>query len=391
MSPAPDARPGEGARGRLLFIVNEARYFLSHRLDLALAARADGWEVEVASAPGAGQEGIRAAGLTVHGLPLSRSGANPLRELRAVLAARRLLRERRPDLVHCVALKAIVIGGLAARLTGTAGRVLAIAGLGHTFIERGPAQILLRALFRGLLPWLAGKGGRLIVQNDEDLDTLGVPLDLRRRSVLIRGSGVNLERFAPAPEPAGPATVLVAGRMLRTKGIGEVVEAARRLKARGIAVRVLLAGDSDRGNAAAIAPETLAAWQSEGLVEWLGHRADMPDLLAGSHIACLPSYREGLPKSLIEAAAAGRPIVTSDVTGCRDVVRDGDNGLLVPARDAEALAGALRRLIDDPARRRRMGARGREIAEEAFGLNGVIDRTLQVYREAGQVYREGES
>lgn len=384
MSPAPDARPGEGARGRLLFIVNEAWYFLSHRLDLALAARADGWEVEVASAPGASQEGIRAAGLTAHSLPLSRSGANPLRELRAVLAARRLLRERRPDLVHCVALKAIVIGGLAARLTGTAGRVFTIAGLGHTFIERGPAQILLRTLFRGLLPWLAGKGGRLIVQNDEDLDTLGVPLGLRRRSVLIRGSGVDLERFVPAPEPAGPATVLVASRMLRTKGIGEVVEAARRLKARGTAVRVLLAGASDRGNAAAIAPETLTAWQSEGLVEWLGHRADMPDLLAGSHIACLPSYyREGLPKSLIEAAAAGRPIVTSDVTGCRDVVRDGDNGLLVPARDAEALAGALRRLIDDPAQRQRMGARGREIAEEAFGLNGVIDRTLQVYREAG--------
>lgn len=384
MSPAPDARPGEGARGRLLFIVNEAWYFLSHRLDLALAARADGWEVEVASAPGASQEGIRAAGLTAHSLPLSRSGANPLRELRAVLAARRLLRERRPDLVHCVALKAIVIGGLAARLTGTAGRVFTIAGLGHTFIERSPAQILLRTLFRGLLPWLAGKGGRLIVQNDEDLDTLGVPLGLRRRSVLIRGSGVDLERFVPAPEPAGPATVLVASRMLRTKGIGEVVEAARRLKARGTAVRVLLAGDSDRGNAAAIAPETLTAWQSEGLVEWLGHRADMPDLLAGSHIACLPSYyREGLPKSLIEAAAAGRPIVTSDVTGCRDVVRDGDNGLLVPARDAEALAGALRRLIDDPAQRQRMGARGREIAEEAFGLNGVIDRTLRVYREAG--------
>ncbi len=365
----------------LLFIVNEAGYFLSHRLPLALAAREAGWRVSVATAPGAGQETIRAAGFTAHSLPLTRSGANPWQELRAIGSTWRLLRRTKPDLVHCVALKAIVAGGLAARFAGSPACVFAIAGLGHVFIDSGAKHRLLGTLFRALLPLLVGDRARVIVQNDEDLDLLGASATLRRRAVLIPGSGVDLARFAPTPEPANPVAVLVAGRMLWTKGIGEFVAAARLLRASGVTARFLLAGASDPGNPAAIPENELAHWQHEGVVEWLGQRDDMHELWSRCHIACLPSYREGLPKSLVEAAASARPIVASDVPGCRDVVRDGENGLLVPPENAEALAGALRRLLEDGALRRRLGDRGRQIACERFGLRDVVAATLSLYED----------
>ena len=366
---------------RLLFVVNQAGYFLSHRLPLALAARDAGWEVHVATARAPEQRIIAEAGLTPHDLPLSRAGLRPDKELRAILASWRLLRRLRPRVVHCVALKAVLAGGLAARLAGTPRCVIAIAGLGHLFIEGGAKSRLLRGLFRGLLRLLVGPRTRIIVQNDEDPGHLGLGEVARRRTVLIPGAGVDIERFRPTPEPDGMVTVLLGSRMLWTKGIGEYVEAARLLRDRGLAVRLLLAGDSDPGNPAAVPPARLESWNRDGAVEWLGQRDDMADLLASSHIACLPSYREGLPKSLIEATAAGRPIVATDVPGCRAVVRDGDNGLLVPARDAEALAEALARLVGDAAQRQRMGARGREIAIETFDLDKIIAATLSLYED----------
>ncbi len=222
----------------------------------------------------------------------------------------------------------------------------------------------------------------MILQNPDDLERLAAAGAARQRLVLIAGSGVDLQRITPQPEPDGPVAVLLASRMIWKKGVAILVEAARRLRAEGVAARFLLAGDSDPGNPAAIPPAQLADWAREGVVEWLGFEDDMPALLAGSHIVCLPSsYGEGVPKSLIEGAAAGRPLVTTDTPGCRSIARDGENGILVPPENPDALAAALRRLIEDPALRRQMGARGRAIAEAAFGLDRVNAETLALYRD----------
>ena len=371
---------------RLLYLVNDAGYFASHRLPLALAARDAGWEVHVATRPDAALERLGAAGLAIHALPISRSGLRPDRELRSLLAARRLIRSLRPELVHCIALKAVLLGGLAARLAArpidTPPVVLAIAGLGHVFTETTPSARLLQAAFRALLPLAAGARGRFILQNRADFERLEAMPALTGRCRLIAGSGVDPAVYRAEPEPEGLVTVLMASRLIRKKGVAEFVEAARRLRAAGVEVRFRLAGDSDPGNPATVTRAELEAWHAEGAVEWLGRRDDVPALLAASHIACLPSYYgEGVPKSLIEAAAAGRPAVTTATPGCADIVRDGENGLTVSPRDVEALAEALRRLIEDGALRRRLGARGREIAIAEFGLEQVIAETLALYRE----------
>ena len=350
---------------KLLFIVNDAGYFLSHRLRHAEAAREAGWRVEVATAAGPAQEGIRAAGFTAHSLPLTRYGLRLDQELRSVFAAWRLIRRLEPDLVHCVALKAAVAGGLAARLAGVPAVVLSVAGLGHAFTDGGPSGRLVRQILRGLMPILVSPRTRLILQNREDLERLASRDSIRSRSVLIPGAGVDLDRFSPTAEPDSPATVLLASRMIWKKGVGEFVAAARALRQTDSSWRFLLAGDSDPGNPAAIERAQLEAWNREGAVEWLGQRDDMPELLENCHVFCLPSYYgEGVPKSLIEAAACGRAAVTTDMPGCRDVVRDGENGFLVAPREPAALAEALRRLIEDPALRQHFGRRGREIACE---------------------------
>jgi glycosyltransferase involved in cell wall biosynthesis len=223
-----------------------------------------------------------------------------------------------------------------------------------------------------------------LVQNPDDaalVAQLGAPTSRIRR---IAGSGVDLEQFRPTPSPEGRTGIVVVlpARLLWDKGVGEFVAAARILVRRGVTARFLLAGEPDPLNPASIPDDQILQWTREGVVESLGWIADMPALLAACDIVCLPSYREGLPKSLIEAAAAGKPIVTTDVPGCREIVHDGDNGLLAPPRNANALADALGRLIGDPALRERMGARSRARAEQEFGLELVIRQTLALYREA---------
>lgn len=377
---APDERTGAAPR-RLLFVVTDAHYFLHHRAALAEAAADAGWEVHVATAPGPASPGIAERGFAWHPLPLSRAGLRPDREARALYRTWRLCRRLRPDIVHLVALKPIVLGGLAARVAGVPGRVLAVAGLGHVFTERGLLPALLRAGVRGLLPLLLGRSGRLVVQNADDRARLGRLPSVRQHTVLIPGAGVDLDRFVARREPPPPVRVLLPSRMLWKKGVGEFVGAAERLRAAGADARFLLAGWSDPGNPGAVPESQLRAWHDAGAVEWLGRRDDMPELMAASHIVCLPSYYgEGVPLSLVEAAASGRPAVTTDMPGCRDVVRDGESGLLVPPHDVDALAAALERLIADGELRRRLGARGREIAEAGFGRAEVVAATLAVYR-----------
>jgi len=365
---------------RLLFTGNEAAYFMAHRHDLARAARDAGWEVHVASPPGAAIEEMRAAGFVPHVLPVTRSGMRPDRELLSLVAHCRLIRRLQPDLIHAIALKAIVLTGFANRLSGNRPLILGVMGLGHFFTEPSLEARLIRLLFRLLFPLLVGRRCRVVHQNQADLERLSYTPAVAARSALVRGSGVDVEQFRPAPEPPGPVTVLLPARMIWKKGIGQFVEAARLLAAADLGVRMVLAGDSDAGNPFAVPREQLVAWNQSGVVTWLGHQTDMPALFASCHIVALPTYYgEGLPQSLLEAAASGRPIVTTDTPGCNDVVHHEDNGLLVPPRDPAALAAALQRLCRDPALRRRLGARGRTRAMTEFSMATVHGQMLEMY------------
>jgi glycosyltransferase involved in cell wall biosynthesis len=281
-----------------------------------------------------------------------------------------------------VALKPTLYGTLAAMLTGVPRVVNALTGMGYVFVSRAWTARVLR-LIVGLLfhVVLDRRNSLLILQNPDDARQLieaGVVSP--ERIALIRGSGVDTARFVPGPRPPGTPVAVLVARMLWDKGVAEMVEAGRLLRARGVPVRILLVGDADPGNPSAIPTDRLNSWHDEDVAEWLGHRDDIPAVLRTAHIAVLPSYREGLPKSLLEAAAAGLPLVASDVPGCREVVRHGYNGILVPPRDPVALADAIERLASDPELRALMGRRSREIVEEQFSQETVAAETLAVYR-----------
>lgn len=367
---------------KLLYFVTEDWYFCSHRLSLAIAAKEAGYEVVVVTRVQQHGDMIRDAGLRLIPFRIHRSGLNPLRESGTLARLIRLYRRERPAIVHHVAAKPVLYGSIAARAAGVPLVINTLAGMGWLLspsgIHSNQFKWYARALFRRQL-----RRGITVVQNPDDVRLLmRMGLDASRVH-RIAGSGVDLSVFVPRPEPAGTPIVVLPARFLWNKGIGEFVAAARLLRARGVKARFILAGKPDEMNPAAIAPEQLAAWVGEGIVECPGWIDDMPALLESCHIVCLPSYREGLPKALLEASATGRPIVTTDVAGCREVVHDGDNGLLVPARDPQALASALERMITDPALRSRMGRSGRLRAEQEFGNDRIIPATLEIYRAAG--------
>lgn len=365
---------------KLLFVVTEDWYFVSHRLPLAVAAQAAGFDVAVATRAGRQADVIRNAGIRLIPFTLSRRGGNPLRE---VMALWRLYRREKPDLVHHVALKPVMLGALAAWLARVPAQVNAVAGLGWLFTSSGRIVRLVRPVLRWTLARLLNQPHSLtIVQNPEDQSLLERSGVSAARLRLIRGAGVDVQVFYPVMPPPEPVCIVLVSRMLWDKGVGEFVEAARRLTKAGVSARFVLVGDPDPANPASVPESTLRSWHGQHGVEWWGRREGMPAVLQAAHIACLPSYREGLPKSLLEAAACGLPIVTTDAPGCREVVRDGVNGLLVPVRDAAALAAALRKLIDDTELRRRMGEQSRLRAETEFGQETVIKQTLAVYREA---------
>ena len=364
---------------RLLFVVTEDWYFVSHRLPLAVAAKEAGFEVSVATRPGKERERIESAGIRILPLQIDRRGMNPFRETMSVIRLARLLRREQPDLVHLVALKPVLLGNLAARLAGVRHRVSAVAGMGFLFAGKKRGGML-----APLVQWLLGKalrGSCVIVQNPDDAqllqEGLGVPAEDME---LIRGAGVDLKAFRPRPEPSGTPVVMLPSRLLWDKGVGEFVEAARRLRAEGVEARFVLVGEPDPGNPASVDERTVRSWEEEGVVEWWGHKKDMTSVLPRAHVVCLPSYREGLPKALIEATACGRPIVTCDVPGCREVVEQGVNGELVPPSNAEALAQAIQGLLMDRERRQRYGRAGRQRAEQVFGQDCVNEATLAIYR-----------
>lgn len=371
---------------KLVLFANTDWYLYNFRRSLALALREAGHEVLLISPDGSYGGKLRALGLRWQPVPMDRRSLNPVREALLLLHLVRLLRRERPDIVHGFTIKCAVYGSLAARVAGVPGRVNAVAGMGYVFISDSPKARVLRPIVRALLRVaLGGRNARLILQNPDDVALFADARLMDEAQVrLIPGSGVDCSRFLArtAGDPgARPLRVLLAARLLWDKGIAEYVAAARHLRAEGRALRFLLAGDPDPGNPAAVPEADVRRWVDEGVVEWLGHVDDMPALFASVDIVVLPSYREGLPKGLIEAAACALPLVTTDVPGCREVVRDGVDGLLVPARDADALANAIARLQDDPALAARLGQAARAKALAEFDERIVVERTLAVYRE----------
>lgn len=372
--------PSASRKPKLLFFVTEDWYFCSHRLPLGMGAREAGYDVAVATRVNQHGTVIEQAGLRLIPLRLSRGGKNPLTEWRTLFALYRLLRKERPDILHNVAMKPVLYGSLAARLAGTPHVVNALAGLGHIFADRERAGML-RQFVQWAFRWLLKGQNQVIVQNPDDLRLLlRVGAISPDQATLIRGSGVHLARFPQRAEPEGIPVVMLAARLLWDKGVREFVAAAELLHKAGIQARFVVVGEPDPENHSSIPVAQMVAWREAGHIEWWGKRNDMPDTLVQSHIVCLPSYYgEGVPKVLLEAAAVGRAIVTTDMPGCREAVTDGDNGLLVPARDVGALAEAVKALLKDPARRKAMGQRGRERAEAEFSEEQVVAKTLAIY------------
>lgn len=372
-------------RPKVMLFANTEWYLYNFRRSLALALRDAGYDVLLVSPPGPYGEKLRALGLRWVAAPMERQSLNPLRELALVNWLRRLIRTERVDLVHGFTIKCAVYGSLAARLARVRARVNAVAGMGYVFTSEATKARVLRPVVRALMQLaLDGDGARLILQNPDDVALFErAQLVDAARVRLIPGSGVDCRRFEPVSKrgAAKPFRVLLAARLLWDKGLAEYISAARRLRAEGRTIEFLLAGDPDPGNPAAVPEATVRAWVDEGVVNWLGHVNDMAALFASVDAVVLPSYREGLPKALIEAAACALPLVTTDVPGCREVVTDGVDGLLVPVRNAEALADAIARLQDDPELAARLGAAARTKALSEFDERIVIERTIDVYRE----------
>jgi len=364
----------------LFFASSEFLYHFS--LPLAAAVRAEGHEVVLASPPGRYAVRLAEAGFRWCPLPFERSGINPLRETITVLRVARVYRRERPDLVHHFTLKCALYGSLAAHFAGIRAVVNAITGVGYIFASTDFRAKLLGP-FVTLLCRIGFRNTQVIFQNPENKTMfIGHGIVSEDNSHLIRGAGVDTRRFGPSPEASGVPTVLMAGRMLWDKGVAEFVEAARRVKREGAMARFVLVGGCDPENPGAVPRELLHQWTRAGTAEWWGQREDMPMVFSQAHVVCLPSsYGEGVPTVLIEAAASGRAIVTTDMPGCREVVRHGENGLLVPPRNPEALAEAIATLLKDPALRARMGACGREIAVQEFSQERMVRETLEVYRE----------
>jgi glycosyltransferase involved in cell wall biosynthesis len=367
------------AKPVLVYLVTEDWYFLSHRLPMARAARAAGYEVHVVTHVDEGRAAIEAEGFRLHAMDWHRGSVSPLAFLSNVLAVRRLYKRIAPDLVHHVALQPTIVGSLAADGSPCM-RLNALAGLGFVFTSATTKAQLVRPILRALLRHALGhRRAATLVQNPDDraaVQSLGID---DSRIHVIPGSGVETDELTPLPEPDGPVTVGFVGRLLDDKGLRPLVSAHAILARRGKTVRLLIAGDPDPANPVSIPPQEIAEWARRPGLELLGHVPDIRNVWKAAHIAVLPSRREGLPKSLLEAAACGRPIVATDVPGCREIARPNVNALLVPPDDADALADAIGRLADDADLRRKFGEAGRRLVESEFSAARVGRDIVMLY------------
>ena len=370
---------------KILFLVNYLSFFLSHRLPIAEALLAKGFEVFIGYGElrGADPKLLEQRGFKVDFIPMQLGGFNLLRDLKTLYYIWGFFKRVKPDIVHLVTIKPYLYGGIISRLCGVRGLITAVSGLGTLFINKDLKSKLIRLLLYPIYKLAFNHlNQKVIVQNKDDLKTLVNWGVLNPSKVkLLKGSGVKLENFINLNEPGGTPTVCFAARLLRDKGVYEYVSAVKLLKERGIEAQFLLAGDLDINNPTGLKLDDLNKLKDEGYVKIIGFQKDIATLYAKSHIICLPSYREGFPKSLIEAAAAGRAVVTTDVPGCRDAIIPNKTGLLVPIKDSKKLADALQWLIENPKERIAMGKAGRKFAEKEFPIEKIILNHLDIYQD----------
>jgi len=369
----------------ILYISNTAWYLFNFRLSLMQAMAARGWTVNAAAPldPYAGK--LTAQGIRFWETPLKRSSLNPLHDLVYLLRLWRLCRQVKPDIIHLFTVKPVIYGSLAARFAGVPGIVNSVPGLGYIFLRGGIIQQLVRLLYKIVLRPPA----KIIFQNQEDMDLfLNLKLVTTPQTSLIRGSGVNSDYFNPEKiaitEDPNYTTFILLARMLWDKGIAEFVGAAQKVQAANPATRFILLGGSDAGNPAAVPEAWLREQHRQGYIQWIDHVDDVRPYLAASSVVVLPSfYKEGLPRSLLEAGALGKPIITTDIPGCRDLVADGVNGLLVPVKDVDSLTKAMLALSKNKTWREQMGQAGRKRVRECFDDRLIIQQTIEVYRGTG--------
>lgn len=372
---------------KLLIVVNDLGFFVSHRLPIALVAKQSGYEVHIAF----GALGrvtlseLSKLGLKLHFVPIERGGMNPFRDILSIYFLWRIFKQIKPDIIHLVTIKPVLYGCIAAKFARMPAVVSALTGLGFIFVERPGLRALLFCKVVKLLFRVALNHSRhtLIFQNLDDRDrVLAMTRVSLEQTRLISGSGIDLSACPVLPEPEGVPIIVMAARLLRDKGVFEFVEAARILHGKAIKARFWLVGDPDPENPASISLEDIAAWRAEGLVECFGYRRDVLLLYSKANIVVLPSYYgEGLPKSLIEGAACGRVVVTTDMPGCRDAIKPNISGFLVPPRNATALAEVFEKLINDSTLRKDMGKAGRVLAECEFAIEKVVLSHLKIYQE----------
>ncbi len=368
------------ARKTLLMVAPTAKFFRSHRLPIALAAKDAGYRVAVACPTDSDSELLALDGLEHLPLAINRSGLGMWAQWQSLRGLFGVFRRERPDVVHLITAKPVLLGGIAARLLGIP-TVAAVTGLGYLFVRSDRTARTIRKLLLTAYRFALNRPDTVFIfQNDNDREIFASSGLLQNASVvMIPGSGVDLERITPQPLPPPPAIVLLPCRMLRDKGVVEFVEAARLLRERGYDATFRLLGDPDAANPASLTQSELEAFAEDGYVQWSPFEADIASALAQSTIVCLPSYREGFPKTLIDAAAAGRAMVATDVPGCRDAIVPGLTGILCEARSAASLAAAVESLLSQPSLVEAMGKAARKDAEARFDIRQVVARHLEIY------------
>lgn len=370
---------------KLVFFVNVDWFFVSHRLPIALTALNEGYSVHLICKVTNKKEILESYGIHVHDISLSRSGYNIFQEFITLVKCFFVIKKIAPDIIHSVTIKPVIYGNIISRILSVPVRVSSISGLGYLFISNKFSTKLAR-IFVSKLYRLALSGAfKIIFQNRSDLATIR---DLgaieEKQELIIRGSGVNLSEFCPSEEPKGRPVVLFSGRLLKDKGVLEFIDAAITLKSLAPEIRMVLVGDIDEGNPNSITHKQLSVWCSEGYVEHWGYSDDMPSVLSKSNLVVLPSYREGLPKSLIEAAASKRAVITTDVPGCRDAITPNKTGILIPVRNSKKLASAILDLVKDDENRKALARCGRKLAEREFDINKVIEQHMAIYSKEAE-------
>lgn len=369
---------------KILYIINEPWFFLSHRLPIALAAQEQGYRVHVATRTGEAVQEILDKGFVHHEITLSRNGSSIPSELNSLLTIWKLINNVKPDVLHLVTIKPVLYGGIASRFTSVNKVVAAVSGLGTLFLAEGVKADLKRKIGVGLYRFaLRSKKTTVILQNPDDKQLL---IDLKAvkadQTTLIRGSGIDLSTFQSIPENLNDTPVVTfAARLLFDKGLAEYIEAIRLLNKKGVVANYQIVGDLDLGNNTSATEQDIEEWKAIPNLVVLGYQKDMSTVFRDSNVVVLPSYREGLPKVLIEAAACGRAVITTDVPGCRDAIEENKTGLLVPVKDSKELANAIEKLVTDTELRVEMGIAGRQLAEREFAIEKVIEQHLSIYQQ----------